>query len=232
MKYLFGFADTEGTPHRKNAKSNLWDMAIVFKYVFNGEAPWDTLEEIYHVCQFSCPKWSSMKSIGPPLASFQNSIRVLLNYHSCDRLCLCFWNAPHDRSVLRTLGVSDLYTLDLMQAIGKSKLGGPHFALGDVQKMLEFNMHPKTIIEKSKPPLQLHNEAPKGRIRASSVRKQETEDIESITKNFTSLSIAYAKRSGKTTGATGRGDGRSGECVTGVPRKKHGVGNQSEDVRK
>jgi len=225
MKYLFGFADTEGVPNRKNSKSNIWDMAIVFKYVFNGEPPWDTREEIFHICQFSCPKWSPMKSIGAPLASFQNSIRVLLHYHSCDRLCLCFWNAPHDRSVLRTVGVSDLYTLDLMQAIGKSKLDGPHFALGDVHKMLEFNMHPRTIIEKTKPPLHLQHETSTRRTRASSDRKQETEDLEPLTKNFASLSIAYATRCAKPIGAVGGVDGPSGECATWTSRKKPSIRN-------
>lgn len=211
MKYLFGLADTEGVPHRKNSKSNLWDIAIVFKYVFQGEPPWDTLEETYHVCQFSCAKWSTSDSIGPPLASFQNSIRHLLKHHDCDRLCLCFWNAPHDRAVLKKLNVAELYTLDLMQAVGKSALGGPHFALGDVQKMLEFNMHPRTIIEKTKPPLRLDNETTERRTRVPSSRNKEkkdnTSDIDSLTKDFTSLAIDFAKRLGNTSGKSGRANG-------------------------
>lgn len=235
MKYLFGLADTEGAPHRKNTKSNLWDIAIVFKYVFQGEPPWDTLEEVYHVCQFSCSKWSTRESIGPPLASFQNSIRHLLNHHGCERLCLCFWNAPHDRAVLKKIGVTRVYTLDLMQAVGKSKLGGPHFALGDVHKMLEFNMHPCSIIENTKPPLLLDHETTKRRVgRTGNRDKKETDDadITDLTKNFTSLAIAFAKGRGKTSGKGRRTNGGNGECDAETSRPEPVLGRESKTLTK
>ena len=204
MRYLFGFADTEGSPNRRSSSSSLWDFNIIFKYVVENNPVWKTTEDVYHICQFSCTKWCR-ESNKSPLKSFNRSINYLMDHHNCDRICLCFWNAPHDRSIFKHSGLYDsrITTLDLMKFHGKSKLNGPHNALGDVQMMLKYKNSPEEIINKIGTPKllipdpELENEKIAcGRVRKSSDSKQQTNevcDLQAITNNFATLSIKYGK---------------------------------------
>lgn len=160
LRYLFGFADTEGAPHKKYSKSTLWDLSIVFRYVIDGE--YKTLnDKVYHVCQFSMNQHAEKDSVRRPLKSFHSSVDHIKNHHKCDRVLLAFWNAPHDRAVLKKSGFGDVWTVDMMKWHGKAKLGGPHFALGDVQAMIKFGATPAEILARAGPPTYLEAAEPK-----------------------------------------------------------------------
>ena len=212
MRYLCGFGDSEGAPHRTNSKSTLWDLSVVFTHVVDSAQDWELVEsELFHVCQFTHSKWSGTCSaaVAGPLRSFENSIQFLLNHYNCTHACLIFWNAPHDRAVLTHSKFSmPVFTLDLMGLVGKSKLGGPHSALGDVQVMLKHAKTARDIIkETDQVPLSLtdtkrKNEAKSRCSRSSSgVAKQKkqatTRDVtvDDLTSSFTELAIAFGKKS-------------------------------------
>lgn len=232
LRYLFGFADTEGAPHKKFSKSNLWDLSIVFRYVIDGQ--YRTIDpNIYHVCQFSMNQHAEKNSVQRPLKSFRSSVDHIKKHHQCDRVLLAFWNDSHDRAVLKKSGFGDVWTVDMMKWHGKAKLGGPHFALGDVQVMMEFSATPFDIMARAGPPIYLEAAVPQldeaqtvRRIGGASTEKRkgketmysrsastdDDSDIDAITESLVTLAI----RAGldKPCRTPGRTHGRSGKGTT------------------
>ena len=201
-KYLFGLADTEGVPHRAGSKSTLWDLCIIFTCVM--ESPtWDKVEDVYHVCQFTHSKWCGGGGVREPLASFKSTINHIKEIHGCDDIILCFWNAPHDRGVLRRSGFGGIYTLDMMLWHGKRKLGGTHTGLGDVLEMMKFKVDPGEIIKVVGEPKRLEqDEATTGGTRGTGRRKQAPKStgstrgsVEGIVSSLASMAISLAKDS-------------------------------------
>lgn len=113
-KYLIGYADSEGAPHRGDGKSSLWNLAIIFKHIVDDN--FIVVDECFHVTQFAMPKHSRKGDVTVPLQTHFDTINYLKNLHNCDRICLCFWNAPHDSAVLDTYqqSVLDIDTVDLL----------------------------------------------------------------------------------------------------------------------
>lgn len=110
---LLAFADTEGTPHRGNGESSLWDMCIIFKHVVDGN-DFKIIEDCFHVCHVSLPKNQSKKNVKSVLRHHFSTVAHLKEEHKCDNICLCFWGAPHDNAVLNYYNVLDFDTVDLL----------------------------------------------------------------------------------------------------------------------
>lgn len=152
-KILIGFADTEGVPHKDQYK-NIWNISIIFKYIVDKN--FCNFETIFHTCHFA-----SQKNIGKdskkPLQTYFDNINMLKDHYSIDAIYLCFWNAPHDASVLRACGIVDLQYIDLLQWArhqihaesysiknlfqrfkGKQELNSLHTGLGDTVRMMKI----------------------------------------------------------------------------------------------
>lgn len=152
-RILIGFADTEGVPHKDQDK-NLWNISIIFKYIVDKN--FRDFETIFHTCHFA-----SQKNIGKdaqkPLQTYFDNINMLKDHYSIDDVYLCFWNAPHDASVLRACGIIDLQYIDLLQWArnqikaesysiknlfekfkGKQELNSLHTGLGDTVRMMKI----------------------------------------------------------------------------------------------
>lgn len=144
IRTLVGYADTEGAPHRNDGKSSLWNMAIIFKHVVDNNS-YKILEECFHVTHFAMPKKVDKHLVSKPFKTHLDTIDHLKKEHDCDRICLCFWNAPHDNAVLRyydALGNFD--TVDLLRcARDNSTVKYKSFSIGDLSK--EFNFKSSSL---------------------------------------------------------------------------------------
>lgn len=150
MKSLIAFLDTEGSTNENNS---LWDLSVVFKYVKNK----NQFQNVFHVCNFN--HGTHCKNISKPLKNFEKSIIYLKNYYCCDNLIFIMWNKSHDIRVLRRSGFSLAYSsVCLMKYLGKQKLNGPHSALGDVCKMLEFDFDIEKLLDSQKIEIQMNEE--------------------------------------------------------------------------
>lgn len=97
-RFLIGFADTEGTPNRKNSKSSLWNMFVIFRFVVYGKKALST----FHTSNLSLPKHLGDKNdVLAPLDTFNSSLNFIKHMYKVDEIYIFFWNAPHDKGVLR-----------------------------------------------------------------------------------------------------------------------------------
>ena len=140
-RVLFGYSDTEGTPHVQNNDSELWNMATIFKHIItdvqanveanvqanvqaNVEAKVEAKvqakveeknEEVFHVTHLSINKNANKKDVTQSLALHFSSIEFLRKFYECDRVCLAFWGAPHDMAVLNSYNHGyEFESLDLL----------------------------------------------------------------------------------------------------------------------
>lgn len=96
--FIVGFADTEGTPHRKGSKSSLWNMFVVLRFVVRHSKA----TSIFHTSNLSLPKnLSEKEDVVIPLETFNSSLRFLKHFYDVNDLYIFFWNAPHDNAVLK-----------------------------------------------------------------------------------------------------------------------------------
>lgn len=137
--YLVGFCDTEGVPHRKNSKSSLWDMSIVFKYVVSEE--FKLKKQIFHLLQFSHTQHAPKTSVKKPLGNFIQATGYLLQHYSCQHLCLCFWNTPHDKAVLRYYNWELSHTVDVMKLLKEKVPKGTCLKLDKQEVSVDIPAH-------------------------------------------------------------------------------------------
>lgn len=154
-KVLFGYSDTEGTPHVKSNDSELWNMAIMFKHVIEPT----TTKDIFHVAHLSINKNAKKKHVNQSLVTHFSSIEFLRKLYDCDRVCIAFWGAPHDMAVLNSYSHGyEFESLDLLPIarrlnpdidsfnIGKlcdrfgveCPISKVHTGLGDVLRMVDL----------------------------------------------------------------------------------------------
>jgi hypothetical protein len=157
MRTLLAFCDTEGCPQRGAGTSSLWDFCAIFKYVVDED--FNVIEYCFHVYQLSLPRYLTRELVGTRLKAHFAFIDFLKKELTCDSICFCFWNAPHDLSVLSHYDISNLTSIDLLAAARKLtenkhesyKIGklcahfnirlpdsAMHTGLGDVLRMVEL----------------------------------------------------------------------------------------------
>lgn len=106
-RFLVGFSDTEGVPNKKGSKSSLWNFFTVISYIVDLKGDRPVIERVFHTLNLSIPKHQHSESdVIPPLECHLASLAYLKQIHSCDRIYLCFWNAPHDMGVLKHYNVN------------------------------------------------------------------------------------------------------------------------------
>lgn len=156
---MLAFADSEGAPHRGKGESSLWDFCVVVKYIVSSET-FDVVEKCHHTFQFSMPKYMTRSVVKTSLKTHFDAINHLRVEHGCDDICFCFWNAPHDLSVLKYYDLGNISTVDLLavakeatankyksysigslcRQFGVEMTGNPkiHSGLGDVIRMIKL----------------------------------------------------------------------------------------------
>lgn len=137
-RILLGYADSEGAPYRGDGKSSLWDLCIIFKHVVDGET-FKSIEECFHVCHVSLPKYLTRSVVKSKLKHHFACVQHIKEEHSCDDICICFWNAGHDISVLKYYDIMEFKTIDLLKC-AKVHTKGKYdsYRLGDLCK--RFNV--------------------------------------------------------------------------------------------
>lgn len=154
-KYLVGFADTEGVPHR-DEMNNIWNIAIIFKYVVTSD--FSKIETIHNVAHFACQKKIHTKNTKKPLQTFFDNIEMMQSEYNTKYVYLCFWNAPHDAAVLKAFSPSYIRFIDLLKwarsldetpkdfsintmfghVKGERELNALHTGLGDTKRMIKI----------------------------------------------------------------------------------------------
>lgn len=107
MKILLGYADTEGTPHKKNNASELWNVAIVFKYLIHNDNEAKP-EEIFNVAHLSLNKRADKKDVKDSLKTHFGAIEFIRKMYECDQVRVGFWGASHDMAVLSSYNMHDI----------------------------------------------------------------------------------------------------------------------------
>jgi hypothetical protein len=202
-RYLFGYGDTEGAPHRQGSNSNLWNISIIFKYVVD---PTGTiLSKIFHTCNFSFEKNNPTPNIRIPLQTHLDSIVFLKELYECSDICICFWNAPHDKAVLRHYKVDQwFHTVDLLpiarslnknidnfsvgalaQRFGLRTSERLHTALGDTNRMISLLpflgiSDPKVLVSQIKPPRSKPKTENEKRIDTRMATRKKTENFNNL----------------------------------------------------
>lgn len=123
-RLLLGFADSEGAPHRGDGKSSLWDLCIIFKYVVDADT-FEILGDCFHVCHVSLPKYLTRNVVKTKLKHHFSVVQHIKEEHECQEVCIGFWNAGHDQSVLRYYDVGGFWPLDLLKC-ARHHTGGLH----------------------------------------------------------------------------------------------------------
>jgi hypothetical protein len=136
-RVLVGYADTEGVPNRGDGKSSLWDMCIIFKHIVDA-TDYKVLDDCFHVCHVSLPKHQEKTTVKCNLKNHFDMIEHLKEKHSCDSICLCFWNAPHDNAVLRYYDITRFDTVDLL-ACARHYSDGKHESYSITNLCRKFN---------------------------------------------------------------------------------------------
>lgn len=123
-RLLLGFADSEGAPHRGDGKSSLWDLCIIFKHVVDADT-FEIIEDCFHVCHVSLPKYLTRNMVKTKLKHHFSIVQHIREEHECQDVCIGFWNAGHDQSVLRYYDVGGFWALDLLKC-ARHHTGGLH----------------------------------------------------------------------------------------------------------
>lgn len=111
MRILVAFGDSEGTPHVKSNNSELWNLALIFKYVLSDDG---IEEEIFHTTHLTINKNADKAQIKDPLQTHFKVVEYIRNMYECDRVHVGFWNAPHDMAVLNSYGKYPITAIDLL----------------------------------------------------------------------------------------------------------------------
>lgn len=115
-RFLIGFADTEGMPNNSRCRSSLWNLYIMFRYIVDtrGEgAP--VVTKTLHSTHLSIEQRCDEDEVKKPLKCHMSSLDYLKYANNVDELLVCFWNAPHDRRVIRHYEVPESFKyIDLL----------------------------------------------------------------------------------------------------------------------
>lgn len=130
MRVLIGYADTEGTPHVKTNDSELWNAAIVFKYVVcKNEKP----KEIFNVAHLSLNKKAKKKDVKASLKTHFSAIEFIKQMYECDEVRVGFWNAGHDMSVLNSYGDTiPFVAVDMLKLAREKNKGLKSYNIGNL----------------------------------------------------------------------------------------------------
>ena len=108
MRYLIGFADTEGMPQNTRLKSSLWNMYVMFRYtvdvVPDGKLP-PKVQKCLHSAHIAMEQKVDHEMVKKPLGCHLASLEYIQYITSADKILVCFWNAPHDRRVISHYGL-------------------------------------------------------------------------------------------------------------------------------
>lgn len=142
-RYLIGYSDTEGVPH-KNKNSNLWNLSIAFTDIVENNVH----EEVFHTVNFTYQKNTKFtRYIKTALNIHLDGIHYLKKKYNCDEVILCFWNSPHDKAVLQHYNLLNYFKIvDLLKVVKKiTNNSYPSYKLGNVLDHLEltseYNLH-------------------------------------------------------------------------------------------
>lgn len=125
MRYLIGFADTEGMPQNKRLQSSLWNMYVMFRYtvdvVPDAKLP-PKVTKCLHSTHIAMEQKVDHEMVKKPLACHLASVDYIKFITRADKVLVCFWNAPHDRRVISYYGLDLPFTfVDLLSWARKFK---------------------------------------------------------------------------------------------------------------
>jgi len=104
-RVLIAQGDTEGCSYRSKNGNGLWNMNIIFRHVVD-EKTFENVKQIYHVNHIVLDnKHQTKPNVKKSWKIFNAVNDDLMKMYDCESLILCFWNAPHDRAVLKQYGI-------------------------------------------------------------------------------------------------------------------------------
>jgi hypothetical protein len=107
MRYLIGFADTEGMPQNAKLGSSLWNMYVMFRYTVDvgPERKQPKIAKVLHSAHIAMEQKCGHENVKKPLACHLASLEYIQYITRADKVVVCFWNAPHDRRVITYYGL-------------------------------------------------------------------------------------------------------------------------------
>lgn len=106
MRYLIGFADTEGMPQNAKLGSSLWNMYVMFRYTVDvGATQHPKVAKVLHSAHIAMEQKCDHENVKKPLACHLASLEYIQYITKADKVVVCFWNAPHDRRVINYYGL-------------------------------------------------------------------------------------------------------------------------------
>lgn len=107
MRYLIGFADTEGMPQNAKLGSSLWNMYVMFRYTVDVEPgkKQPKIAKVLHSAHIAMEQKCDHENVKKPLACHLASLEYIQYITKADKVVVCFWNAPHDRRVITYYGL-------------------------------------------------------------------------------------------------------------------------------
>lgn len=138
-RILIGYADTEGAPHRKVNGNAIWNMNIIFRHVIDESGK--ELERVYHCNHIILSKNHDKKDIVKSWKVFNGVNDDIMNEHDCDQYILVFWNAPHDRAVLKTYDI-EYHTIDALRRFKEMNSKYKSYKLAHICKSNKINVNP------------------------------------------------------------------------------------------
>lgn len=109
MRFMIAYSDTEGVPQRP--RGTLWNLSVLFKHVV--DESFNVIEDVLHVNHIVLDKQQTKKDIKRYLDIFMLTNDKIMKLHGCSQYYLCFWNASHDRAVLKHYDIQ-MNTIDLL----------------------------------------------------------------------------------------------------------------------
>lgn len=141
-RVLLGFSDTEGTPHRKNSTSSLHDLVILFRYVVDAKT-FDIIETVDYMSHVALPKnVKDTKAVKGVLKTHFDAIKYFSKRADCESVCIGYWNAPHDKAVLRHyIDELPFQTVDLLHVARQLKPGYKSYSLSHIAREHKIKVH-------------------------------------------------------------------------------------------
>lgn len=142
-KTIIAISDSEGAPHRGQGQSSLWNFCIIMKYIVDSDT-FELLQDCYHTFQFSMPKHLTRNVVKSSLSVHFEAINHVRKKYGCDNICFCFWNSPHDLSVLNYYDLGKILTIDLLvlaKVVTKNKYDS--YSISDLCKTLDVKTEVK-----------------------------------------------------------------------------------------
>lgn len=139
-RILIGYADTEGAPHRKTNGNSIWNMSILFRHVVNAD-DFEEVQKVYHSNHIVLSKNHEKKIIKKTWNIFNQVNEDIMNECECESYILVFWNAPHDKAVLKHYGI-EYETVDALPLFKKKHPKFKSYTLSHVCQSKQINVKP------------------------------------------------------------------------------------------